>query len=767
MAKLSSTIIDGFISSAKRTGKTILKRGVEIPEIVEDFISGFAGTGWKIWKRAGKWVLEIDNLVIRKTMTVFELLTQKVRSVKGAISITQANGRISSVTIMDTEVLLSLEDEMSFTEYDFIVCQVFSGEQKYYHVEIERIENGVIHIPITEFESDEFGEILKSATPEPGDDIIQFGNSSRAEEYKGRHSAIYLHTDESGQPAIDLLEGIYSKDWSNCITTRIGGAIPGTEDKRGFYTVNGMIKAVDAGGSTMYYINPDGEASFAQNAALFKPDKSGHIAGGAIKWEWDSKLNKFVTTMGDVILTWNNLDEDSKQNLKGEAGISIVWKGEFLEAPANPQNGWAYKNILDKVSYVYESGNWNIMTIDGINGLDGHSLFATYNDSLTMPEKPTGDGTTNGWHTKINDTSIWMSQKVGFDPFSGEWSDPIKIKGQDANLLPWVEEWDNNKTLIAGDYLISPKLFTGENSGTPDEPILTGIAMGKNCIKIDGIWRTGIFAVVNNVPVFELDPTTKVYKFTGEVNATSGVFNNVTIIGSIRSPFKIPVDNSIPITSDSVFFERPGGSRLFNLSWDISQSGRKVTLSNRIEESESTNTAIIYAPPGKYFFENGKKYGGIKMSKSVIELLGLADENTFYGWVVLSRHHIDGVYFYGKPLGVIAMGQVVGREINPSFAYKTMNSTVGSNTEMRLERRSPGVYRIYFPQNWFSGTTTYMVDLTAIALPGTTAPVGVNLASRGEGYFEVMTSIGSTPSDGAFFFKLTNYNSWDFDTVDY
>ena len=42
--------------------------------------------------------------------------------------------------------------------------------------------------------------------------------------------------------------------------------------------------------------------------------------------------------------------------------------------------------------------------------------------------------------------------------------------GVDANLLPWVEQWDSNKTLIDGEYVVSPKMFSGTkvNRGQAD-----------------------------------------------------------------------------------------------------------------------------------------------------------------------------------------------------------------------------------------------------------------------------------------------------------
>ena len=60
MAILSTAKIVGMLTSAKKTGKQVLNSAGEwVAEIVEDFISGFAGYGWKIWEYVkGKWMLE-------------------------------------------------------------------------------------------------------------------------------------------------------------------------------------------------------------------------------------------------------------------------------------------------------------------------------------------------------------------------------------------------------------------------------------------------------------------------------------------------------------------------------------------------------------------------------------------------------------------------------------------------------------------------------------------------------------------------------------
>ena len=898
MAILSTAKIVGMLVSAKKTGKQVMNAAGEyVTEVVEDFMSGFAGYGWKIWEYVkGKWMLEIDSIRVREQFIVFEMLVSKMRAIIGSLGISQACGKIATVTLSEdgTEYLITLEDEtMSFVAHDFMRCQTYTGtKQTFYHVEISSVVEDVIHVPVSEFDKDTEGIVTNP--PEVGNDVVQFGNSVN----KNRQSAIYIHADESAQPAIDIMFDIDSKDWSGKIKTRLGGDIPGEDGARGFYCENGMIKGTDTGGHTVYCIHPDGTAEFGDGSAKFAADKSGKLAGGAISWVWDADKNKFVCTMGDVILKWDNLDDEVKENLKGEKGdkgdkgdtgdkggdglngadgingkdgTSIVWKGSYVSHPSNPQNGWAYKNTTDGKSYVYQDGIWYQMTVDGVDGAngidgtdgldivwkgdlstppanpvknwvyrdtdngrvyiyngaawalmvadgndgvsgadgnDGMSVYITYNDSESQPEKPTGNGTSNGWHTDATSTAVWMSQKVAESVSSGSWGTPIKIKGgkgdtgpqgvpgpagkdgkvyytwikyaddaqgngisndpagksfiglaynkeaetesntasdyswsrfrgfdgkdgkdgtdgvpgpagddgkttytwiaysdnadgsgmyqvptdttkyigiavnkdtatestdpadytwsrfrgedgadgQDAvmlaiefymngvrindiqcdihgtsisgntvtaklyrisgsskedytpdrwrvsylkegvevlsiqpleslnfinisldksleydsiavmayersipdyvliteasiskvmaNVPDWLIGWDTNKVQIGSEYMISPKLFTGKNTGTAEEPILTGIVQGNKCIPIDGVERSGIFALVDNEIMFELDPENGKYKFNGEVNATSGVFKNIK---SPNDSFRIKENGEIEI----------------------------------------------------------------------------------------------------------------------------------------------------------------------------------------------------------------------------
>ena len=96
----------------------------------ETFVPGFLGEGFKIWLENGNWHIECDNLTVRQTMNIFELLIQKIRSVNGAIVVSQSNGKLSSVEEVGTQYKLTTGEEFpTFQEGDLVRCQTFAGYQ--------------------------------------------------------------------------------------------------------------------------------------------------------------------------------------------------------------------------------------------------------------------------------------------------------------------------------------------------------------------------------------------------------------------------------------------------------------------------------------------------------------------------------------------------------------------------------------------------------------------------------------------------------------
>ena len=132
--------------------------------------------------------------------------------------------------------------------------------------------------------------------------------------------------------------------------------------------------------------------------------------------------------------------QDGKDGQDGSNGLSIVWKGDLATAPSNPQTNWCYRDTGNGKVYIYNGSAWELMVLDGsdgadgANGKDGLSVFITYHDNAitSTPATPTGNGTTDGWHTDATKTANWMSQKVAASASEGTWGAPIQICGADG-----------------------------------------------------------------------------------------------------------------------------------------------------------------------------------------------------------------------------------------------------------------------------------------------------------------------------------------------
>lgn len=181
---------DGILNAAA----AILKEYISSPK----FIPGFTGEGAKLYKdEAGNWTLECDIVTVRKMMKVFELIIQKIRSVNGALVISQSNSKVVEVTEDGEYYVLNFgDDQPTFQPHDLVRHQVFSGnEVEYYWVEIDRAEGSKVWILKSEF---------NGVVPKQDDELVQMGNTQNV----ARQSLIYLSAEE-GSPQNEGL-GEYS-----------------------------------------------------------------------------------------------------------------------------------------------------------------------------------------------------------------------------------------------------------------------------------------------------------------------------------------------------------------------------------------------------------------------------------------------------------------------------------------------------------------------------------------------------------------------------
>lgn len=374
-----------------------------------DFESnGFAGSGWAAQTADdGQTYVEADNLRIRGRLTAFELVIEKIRAICGALGISQACGRVKSVDGDATNYYLVLEGDDThgyggFQADDYIRCQRWtSSGARGYWVRVSFIgstaggHDNVLAINRSEFDAaivephagevnayDHVQEVTAQVAqlvtddrtalitaddgtsllladnsnptiaglmvlPEVGDELVQYGNATDPT----RQSAIYIHANGTGQPAIDLLSGITSKSFVGCLACRLGGYLP--TGGFGLYAKNGQIISLSPDGQTTHYsLNPDGSFSLGQ---------------GAI--EYDGKGD--VTIGNNVTIKWGPQSQTTYKWAVSDNGTSAPASGWNSTFPTDVAQG---KYIWKRTFYPDGTETTELIGFvgkDGVNGVDG------------------------------------------------------------------------------------------------------------------------------------------------------------------------------------------------------------------------------------------------------------------------------------------------------------------------------------------------------------------------------------------------------------
>lgn len=204
-----------------------------------DFVDGFEGFGHKLWIDGGLSCLTLDRLTVRQTMSIFELLINKVRSVGGQICVSAANGKIKAVEEVGEDYVISFEQENTFAAHDLMRCQTFTGGGlKSYWVEVSSATGDTVIVAKSEF---------ASSVPEAGDECVLMGNTVNP----NRQNLVLIAATEDGIPRIDVLGGVKTKNFSGALRARLGNLdgiidswFPSAKQPRGngLYCDNAFLK---------------------------------------------------------------------------------------------------------------------------------------------------------------------------------------------------------------------------------------------------------------------------------------------------------------------------------------------------------------------------------------------------------------------------------------------------------------------------------------------------------------------------------------------
>lgn len=211
------------------------------------FVSGFVGNGFRLDQGvsvAGYTHLELDNLTVRGTMRVYELLVQQIRATNGSIFVTSAAKIATATAIGGLDYRLVIDGDNS-------AIQPFAVNDKIRAQRLQLGSGAVIwrsDLTVTAINvggnAKTFDATLVSGTtaPGPGMEFVRLGNSSNT----SRQGGIYLTADDSGAPFIDVFNGIAAHtDWNTTgkVKLRLGllTGITGTANEYGLIAgVNGF-----------------------------------------------------------------------------------------------------------------------------------------------------------------------------------------------------------------------------------------------------------------------------------------------------------------------------------------------------------------------------------------------------------------------------------------------------------------------------------------------------------------------------------------------
>lgn len=420
MARLLSTWFDGFIGSAKATGNFVLNAlGKKVPEMAEHYMSDFGGYGWKMQEDAnGKYILELDSLKIRESLIAHELIIDQIRAICGSLGISQACGKVKEVQSDSTNYYLIMEGEEThgyggFAAKDFIRCQRWTGNGlKGYWVKVNFLgDNGNGHQNVLAISKSEFKGVINQdngtkadnvsestssmSLPSAGDEIVQYGN----EIDKTRQSAIYIHANGNGQPALDILTGIHSKSFDGCLACRLGGDLP--NGGFGLYSKNGRVMSQSESGEVHYTLNPDGTFELGKGAISY--DGKGTVTIGSnvvIKWGAQSQ-SKYEYAISDNGVT--------APNDWGETFPTNIAQGKYIWKRATYPDG---TETTELIGFVGKDGKIPTFTYEYATSTSG-TTAPTKDWSSTFPTNVT-QGMYIWKRTKDSDGKVVATELIGY-----------------------------------------------------------------------------------------------------------------------------------------------------------------------------------------------------------------------------------------------------------------------------------------------------------------------------------------------------------------
>lgn len=296
-----------------------------------DFATGFDGAGWRAWLRDGLSRLEVDELLVRKAMTVYELLIHKIRATGGAVMVSAADGKVKGASAAQGgqwDVELENVDGVGFQIGDWVRCQrwdALHNTMKSYWLQVSGSYGGD-HIILA-------GDFTKGV-PEVGDELVLMGSSNPL-----RQGAVMISAEEGGVPVVDVLGGITGPSLTGCLRARLGGLdgitdsyFPATNQPHGYglWSDNAWLR-----GTFVLSTGEDVGTLFQILDGRVESTIKGYVDSGAVQnptfdgWEHWNAPTAVITTLKagtDLLIAGDTLVEQGIS----DGGARLVDGGVYL-----------------------------------------------------------------------------------------------------------------------------------------------------------------------------------------------------------------------------------------------------------------------------------------------------------------------------------------------------------------------------------------------------------------------------------------------------
>ena len=198
------------------------------------FESGFAGSGFRITSGSdGKQSFTIDELNVRGSMSVYELLIHQIRATNGSLFVS-STGKITSASLHSTNTYsMSLDNGggygHSFQVGDLIRSQRFVPSTNGSGSSVFKSD---LHVISVEGTGSFVGVLTGSDVPQIGYEYVRIGSTTDTD----RQGSIYLTSDDDNAPFIDVADSVDAHSDFNTtgtIKTRLGKLTGVTSNKFG------------------------------------------------------------------------------------------------------------------------------------------------------------------------------------------------------------------------------------------------------------------------------------------------------------------------------------------------------------------------------------------------------------------------------------------------------------------------------------------------------------------------------------------------------